>query len=308
MKKNFLPKLIIDTDPGHDDALAIILIELSKKFNLMGLTTVAGNSSIQNVTNNARYILDLIGSKTAIYSGSARPLKRKLITANVHGESGLDGATITKREKLNNLAVDKIVQLVKENPSQVTILVLGPETNIARAIKKAPEIVKLIKELVIMGGAIDCPGNKNRVAEFNIFVDPEAAKIVFDSGMKITLVPLDVCNEVILTESDFKKLKGSNIYKPVMTMMKKYIKGIKKFENNKGALVYDALAAYYLINPGSFKTKKRDIRIETEGVLTRGMSVCDKRKWGEQSQNINLIVELEKKKFIKDFVRTLKNN
>lgn len=308
MKKNYLPKLIIDTDPGHDDALAILLLELSKRFDILGLTTVAGNSTIQNVTNNARYILDLIGSKTAIYSGSDRPLKRKLITANVHGESGLNGALICKKEKLNNLAVDKIIQLVKENPNQVTILVLGPETNIAKAIKKEPEIVQLIKELVIMGGAIDSPGNKNRVAEFNIFVDPEAAQVVFDSGIKITLLPLDVCNEVVLAESDFKKIKGSSVYMPVMAMMKKYIKGIEKFEKTKGALVYDALAAYYLLNPRAFKIEKRDIRIETEGVLTRGMSVCDKRKWGERSPNVNLIVKLSSKKFIRDFVRTLKYN
>jgi len=306
MKKEKYKKIIIDTDPGHDDALAILLLEKSNLFDICGVTTVAGNSVIKNVTNNARYILDLVNSSTPIYSGSQKPLKRKLIQANVHGKNGLDGVKICKQEKLNNLAVDKIIEIVRQNPKQISILIIGPATNIARALLKDPDVEKLVKEFIIMGGAINCPGNKNRVAEFNIFVDPESADIVFNSSVKKTLIPLDICNEVILFEKDFEKIKGSKIYEPIKLMMKSFIKGIEKFEKTKGALVYDALAAYYLINPSAYKTIKKDIRIETRGELTRGMTVCDKRSWGIKKPNINLVIELDKNKFIEDFIKILK--
>lgn len=305
MKEEY-KKIIIDTDPGHDDALAILLLEKSETIDVEALTTVAGNSTIQNVTSNTRYILDLVDSKSPIYSGASRPLKRKLIKANVHGTNGLDGSNIVKKEKLNNLAVEKIIEIVKENPNQISILIIGPETNIAEALIREPKIKKLIKEFVIMGGAIDCPGNKNRVAEFNIFVDPESAEIVFSSGVKTTLIPLDVCNEVVLQEADFEKIKGSDLYKPIMSMMKKFIRGIEKFENLKGALVYDALAAYYLLNPSAFGIVKKDIRIETKGKLTRGMTVCDNRKWGNKKPNIELVTKIDSEKFIKDFIKILK--
>lgn len=266
---------------------------------------MAGNSTIQNVTNNARYILDLIGSKTPIFSGADKPLSRSLIKANVHGGNGLDGAKILKTEPLNGLAVDKIIEIIKENPGQISIVIIGPETNIAKAIQKEPNLPKLVKEFIIMGGAINYPGNKNRTAEFNIFVDPEAAKIVFNSGAKIILIPLDICNEIVLTLKDFRLIKDSKLYKPITVMMKKYIRAIKTFEKVKGALVYDALAAYYLINPKAYSFIKADIRIETKGEYTRGMSVMDKRNYGEKNYNVNLVTKIDQNKFRKDFVRIL---
>lgn len=301
---NKIPKLIIDTDPGHDDALAILLAIKSNKFDIKALTTVAGNSTIKNVTNNARYILDLVNSDIPINSGSDKPLKRKQILANVHGKSGLDGAKITKSEKLNGLGVDSIIETIRKNPKEITIVCLGPETNLAKAILKDPEIPKLIKQVVIMGGAINVPGNKSRVSEFNLFVDPEAAKIVFDSPVKKILVPLDVCNEIPLFLSDFQKIKG-NLRKPIISMMKKFIKGIEKFENFKGALVYDALALYYLISPKSCELTPMDIKIETKGEVTSGMSVVDKRNYGEKKNNVNVVTKIDKDKFVSDFIKII---
>src|SRR3989339_812259 len=195
MKKR---KIIIDTDPGHDDALAIMLIEKSELFDVQAITTNAGNSTIQNTTNNARYVLDLIGSTTPLYSGAATPLKRALIQAEVHGEGGLAGAVITKQEPLTGSAVDQIIDIVKRDPGQISILTLGPLTNIAEALIKDSSLASEIQEVVMMGGAIAVPGNKNRVAEFNIFVDPDAADIVFRAPVKKVLVPLDACNDVFL--------------------------------------------------------------------------------------------------------------
>jgi inosine-uridine nucleoside N-ribohydrolase len=297
--------IIIDTDPGQDDALAIMLLQKTRMFDIQAITTVAGNSTIQNVTNNARCIIDLLRCDVPIFSGSDRPLIRDLIIADVHGTSGLDGAEVIKVEPLNNLAVEKIISLVKDNPKKVSIVVIGPQTNIAKAILQEPNLPKLVKEFVIMGGAIDCPGNKNRTAEFNIFVDPEAAEIVFNSGAKIILIPLDICNKVILSSNDFEKIKENEISKKIKLMMRKYAKAIYSFEKIKGVLVYDALAAYYLINKKAYKLQKVDIRIETKGEYTRGMSVIDSRIYGEKNFNVDLVVELDKKAFVRDFIRIL---
>lgn len=306
MKKIVKKSIIIDTDPGHDDALAIMLLKKSELFDIKAVTTVAGNSTIKDTTNNARYILDLLECKAPIYSGAKKPICRKLVKADVHGEKGLAGANINKNEKLNNLAVRKIIEIVRKNPHQISLLMIGPETNIAKTFLKDPELPKLIKQLVIMGGAIETPGNKNRVAEFNIFVDPEAADIVFRSPVKKILIPLDICNDVLLSLNEFKSLKHTELYQPIMSMMKHYIKGIARFEKIKGAIMYDPLAAYYLINPSAYQRKKMDIRIETESELTRGMTVVDRRTSSQKKYNIEVVTKINKKKFINDFLKILK--
>lgn len=301
---NDKPILIIDTDPGHDDALAIMLLVKSGLFDIQAMTTVAGNSTLQNTTNNARYILDLLNSPIPLYSGSEKPLEKPLILANVHGKSGLDGANVVKKEKLNGLAVEKIIEIVRENPGKVSIVVLGPETNIGKAFLKDPELPTLIKQVVIMGGAIDVPGNKSRVAEFNFFVDPKAAQIVFNASVRKILIPLDVCNQIPLFLDDFKKIKGS-LRKPIISMMRRFIKGIEKFEKTKGALVYDALAAYYLINSSVYEIEEVDIRVETKGEYTGGMSVADRRGWGEKDPNVGLVKKIDRKVFVRDFIKIL---
>ncbi len=303
MKKR---KIIIDTDPGHDDALAIMLIEKSRLFDVLAITTVAGNSTIQNTTNNARYVLDLINSATPLYSGAATPLKRKLIQANVHGSSGLAGTTIAKQEKLTGDAVDRIIEIVKNNSGQVSILTLGPLTNLAEAFLKDGSIIPLIQEVVTMGGAIAVPGNKNRVAEFNIFVDPDAADIVFRAPVKKTLIPLDICNDVFLTLDDFGQLKGSYLHDPIQAMMTHYITGIRAFEKTTGAIMYDPLAAYFLINPNAYITEPMDIQVEKQSELTRGMTVADRRIWGEKNHNITVAKSADREIFVRDFLNILK--
>jgi inosine-uridine nucleoside N-ribohydrolase len=299
-------KIIIDTDPGHDDALAILLLEKSGLFDIKAVTSVAGNSEITDTTNNARYILDLIESSTPLYSGARRPLKRELVHAEVHGVGGLAGAHIRKEEKLTYNASQKIIEIVRANPHQVSILVIGPQTNIAEAFLKDPALPSLIKQLVIMGGAIEVAGNKNRVGEFNIFVDPEAADIVFRSSVKKVLITLDACNDIFLSLEDFEALQGSKLYKPIRDMMEPYIKGIQTFEKTSGALMYDPLAAYYLINPDAYKIKPMDIEIEIASELTRGMTVADRRNWGEKKNNVDVVVKIDRDAFVKDFLAILK--
>ena len=307
MKKTILQreKIIIDTDPGHDDALAIMLLSKSGLFDIQAVTTVAGNSTIQNVTRNARYIMDLIGCKAPLFSGAEKPLARELVQANVHGSTGLAGVSISKKEKLSGNAVEKIISLIRTYPNEISIVMIGPETNIAEAFIKDKELPQLVKRLVIMGGAIAVPGNKNRVAEFNIFVDPEAARVVFDAPVEKILVPLDVCNSIVLTLDEFKRIKSPLLREPVVSMMKEYIKGIQHEEMVRGALLYDPLAAYYLINPRAFKLKLMDIKIETAGEFTMGMTVADRRIWGMQQPNVSVAIEIDGKSFVRDFFRVL---
>lgn len=301
--------LIIDTDPGHDDALALLLAFRSQAFDVKAVTTVAGNSTIEHVTRNARYIMSLLGDTTTPnYSGAGKPLSRELIQAVVHGASGLDGVdTSGFSDKLTGDAVENIIHIIKENPGKVTLLALGPLTNIAQAFVQDPSIIDAIAEIVMMGGAIDVPGNKNRVAEFNMFVDPEAADIVFRSKVKKVLVPLDVCNDVVLTMDDFAALQGTSYYRPIMAMMEKFIQGISEDEGVEGALVYDAVAAYYLLNPTAFVTEEMDIVVETKGEYTFGMTVAEKR--GAKEKNINCVVcrSVDEAVFRREFLEVLKS-
>lgn len=299
--------LIIDTDAGHDDALALMLLIASRASDIRAVTTVPGNSTITNVTRNAQAILDLAGTQAIpLYSGAEAPLERPLVTAVVHGESGLDGLDMSNTKyALTGDAVDQIVALVKSHPGELTILALGPLTNIALALQRSPEIADLMKQIVIMGGAIEVPGNKNRVAEFNMFVDPEAADIVFNAPIKKILVPLDVCNDIILTLDTFRPLAGKRLYDPLMSMMRHFISGIEMDEGVKGALVYDALAAYYLVNPQAFELKSMDVVVETKGEHTFGMTVAERRIGKSIDKNIMVATYIDGDKFTNDLISSL---
>ncbi|MDO8619336.1 MAG: nucleoside hydrolase [Candidatus Daviesbacteria bacterium] len=309
MKLNEEKKIIIDTDAGHDDALALMLLIKSKLFDIKAITTVAGNSTIDNVTRNAAFILNLLSRiDIPLFSGNPKPLKRELVQAVVHGESGLDGVDTTSVSyELTEDADEQIINLVRRYPKEITFLTIGPLSNLARAFIKDPELPSLIKEVVIMGGAINVPGNKNRVAEFNMFVDPEAAEIVFNTKVPKVMIPLDVCNQVVVLLNDFEKFRGSDLYQTIIKMMEHYIKGIEQDEGTKGALVYDVLAAYYLINSDAFEFESMDILIETKGEHTSGMTVVEKRSFKRGDSNIKVAMGIDKNKFIQDFVGIIKN-
>jgi inosine-uridine nucleoside N-ribohydrolase len=301
-----MKKIIIDTDPGHDDALAIMLAVKSDMFEIKAITSVAGNSTIENTTRNARYILELLDRKDIpVYSGAGKPLERELIKAVVHGTAGLEGADPKMEPNLTGNASDKIIELVQKNPGEIIIVALGPLTNIALAIKKDPETMRRIKEIVIMGGAIRVPGNKNRVGEFNFFVDPEAAEIVFNFPVRKVLVPLDACNNVQLQLKDFERISNKRLREPILAMMKPFIRNIFKDEGVNAALVYDALTVYYLLNPRACKVEYLDIKIEAKSELTRGMSVADLRNVSDKKPNTIVVSYISSEEFKEDFIRTL---
>jgi inosine-uridine nucleoside N-ribohydrolase len=300
-------KIIIDTDPGHDDALAIMLACKSPELEILAVTTVAGNSTIQNTTRNARFILDFLGRQDiAVFSGASKPLKRQLVQAVVHGQSGLDGADPKNKAKLTGDAVSQMLKIVGDNPGQVTIVGLGPLTNIAKAIKADPKTMGQVKDLVIMGGAVGTPGNKNRVAEFNFYVDPEAADIVMKFDVPKTMVPVGPCSNVLMFQKDLKAIKNKKLRELLEAMFKPFIANLKKDAGVDGAQVWDALTVFYMLQPESCKTRFTNIQIETKGEITRGMSVVDDRKVTDGAEpNVTVVTDIEAGDFVGRFVDAL---
>lgn len=298
-------KVILDTDPGVDDAIALMLLAKSPNINLQSITTVAGNSTIENTTANAQYLKKLLDLKCPIYTGARKALKGPFTNAHVHGITGLAGIDNHEIPILTNNAPQKIVEIVTTNPHEITIVCIGPETNLAQAILLEPNLPSLIKEIVIMGGSIISPGNQTAVAEFNIGLDPEAAEIIFESPTPKVLVPLDVCYQTPLFPHDISKLKKSSLYKTIKAITTPYIKALKQFEGQEGAVVYDALAAFYLINPNAFKTENYEIHIETAGKYSRGALVVDRRSWGEKHPNVSVVTNLNRQLFLDGFIKTL---
>lgn len=303
-----LTPVIIDTDPGHDDAMAILMMLGSPDTSVKAVTTVAGNATIQRVTNNAAFVLGLASrSDVPLYSGADKPLVREQVLAVVHGESGLDGADNTIEATLDDQAVDQLIARVQAAPGEVSLLVLGPQTNIALAIKEAPEVMKQVKQIVMMAGAFTVPGNKNAVAEFNVCVDPEAAAIVAAFPVPKTYIPLDVCNQIQLPLSEFDTIKNQRIRTVLTNMMRPYIRNLQTDElETSGALMYDVLAAYALRFPDRCRMREARVQIETKGELTYGMTLVDERLSQRDAEpNARIVTMIDEADFRTEFFAAL---
>ncbi len=299
--------VIIDTDPGHDDALAIMLAIKSEKLKIHAITTVAGNSTIENTTRNAMFVLKLLKRHDIpVFPGSSKPLKRRLKTAVVHGKGGLQGLDTKLHIKLQKNAVEKILSIVDMNKGKVVLITLGPLTNIAKAIKRSPSIMKGVKEIYMMGGAINVGGNQSSVAEFNIFTDPEAADVVFRFPVKKTLIPLDACNNIVMSLEDFECLKGSELYTPIVRMLKPYIRNIHSHLGIKDALMYDPLAVYSVIKPSAIKTENMYLAVETDSNMTSGMVVKRGGCYADNFTKIRVVTAISEKSFKSYFIKCLK--
>jgi len=275
-------KIIIDTDPGQDDAVAILLALASPELEVMGLTVVAGNVPLDLTQKNARVICELAGrSDIKIFAGCDRPLKRKLITAeHVHGKTGLDGIALPEPTMplQSQHAVDFIIEtLRREAPGSVTLCPLGPLTNIASAFQKAPDIVARVAEIVLMGGAYFEVGNITPAAEFNIYVDPEAAAVVFASGAPIVVMPLDVTHKALTSREwvEGMRLIGTDIGRAVASWTDFFERFDVAKYGSQGAPLHDPCVIAYLVKPSLFEGKHVNVEIETEGRLTAGMTVAD---------------------------------
>ncbi len=276
-------KIIIDTDPGQDDAVAILLALASpEEIEVLGITAVAGNVPLELTAKNARIVCELAGhTDIPVYAGCDRPLNRPLITAeHVHGKTGLDGPVLTDPEMplAEGHAVDFIIDTLRAHePGTVTLCPLGPLTNIATAFQKAPDIVDRVQEIVLMGGAYFEVGNITPAAEFNIYVDPEAADIVFKSGAPIVVMPLDVTHDVLVTphRNDAFRALDSNVGHAVAEMTDFFERFDKEKYGSEGAPLHDPCVTAYLIRPELFSGRHINVEIETQSELTLGMTVAD---------------------------------
>ncbi len=290
-------KIIIDTDPGQDDAVAILLALASpEEIDVLGITAVAGNVPLDFTKNNALTVCELAQKpEVKVFAGCDTPMKRPLVTAeHVHGKTGLDGPILPKPKMplQKQHAVDFIIQTVRNNKaSTITLCPLGPLTNIATAIQKAPDIKEKIQEIVLMGGAYFEVGNITPTAEFNIYVDPEAADIVFQSNIKITVLPLDVTHKALVTKArnDAFRALNSPVGKAVAEMTDFFERFDKEKYGSDGAPLHDPCVIAYILSPDLFSGRHINVEIETQSELTLGMTVADWWKVTNRPKNAYFI-------------------
>ncbi|OCP34748.1 nucleoside hydrolase [Ensifer sp. LC163] len=276
-------KIIIDTDPGQDDAAAIMLAFGSpEEIDLLGITTVAGNVPLAMTTRNARIICELCNrTDVKVFAGADRPIARPLVTAeHVHGKTGLDGPTLDEPKMALEAqhGVDFIIETLRaEAPGTVTLCTLGPLTNVALAVQKAPDIAPRVRELVMMGGGFFEGGNVTPAAEFNIYVDPEAAEIVFRSGIPIVMMPLDVTHRVLTHKARVSKIR--EIGSAPAIAMAEMLEFFERFDIEKygtdGGPLHDPTVIAYLLRPEFFTGRDCNVEIEVQSPLTTGMTVVD---------------------------------
>ena len=270
-------KVIVDCDPGHDDAVAIMLAAASPEVELLAITTVAGNQTLDRTTLNARRVCTVAGiAGVPIAAGCDRPLLRELVTAGeVHGASGLDGVDWPEPavDVVHAHAVDLIVDLVLAAPGEVTLVPIGPLTNVALALRREPRIASAVREVVLMGGSFT-RGNTTPAAEFNVYVDPEAAAAVFAAGWPLTMVGLDLTHQARVTPEVMDRIGalGTPLAAIVTQMMRYYG---KRSAVQGGPPLHDPCAVARVIDPGLMTCRDAFVAVETHGQWTRGMTVTD---------------------------------
>ncbi|MBO0898166.1 uridine-preferring nucleoside hydrolase UriH [Arthrobacter sunyaminii] len=296
-------KIILDCDPGHDDAVALLLAHGSPEIELLAVTTVVGNQTLEKVTRNALAIARVANiTGVPFAAGSPRPLVRTIENApDIHGESGMDGPELP--EPAIDLdprhAVDLIIDMVmSHDPGTVTLVPTGGLTNIALAVRKEPRIAERVKEVVLMGGGYHV-GNWSAVAEFNIKIDPEAAHIVFNEKWPLTMVGLDLTHQALATDEVANRIAavGTKPAKFVGELLEFFGQAYKDNQGFDFPPVHDPCAVAYVIDPSVMTTRRVPLDVELTGTLTLGMTVADFRAPAPADCNTSVAVDLDHQKF-----------
>ncbi|AJF73023.1 ribonucleoside hydrolase [Raoultella ornithinolytica] len=296
--------IILDCDPGHDDAIAIVLALASPELDVKAITSSAGNQTPEKTLRNVLRMLTLLQRQDIPVAGGARkPLMRELIIAdNVHGESGLDGPALPEPDfaPQNCTAVELMAKTLRESPQPVTIVATGPQTNVALLLNGHPELRDKIARIVMMGGAMVL-GNWQPAAEFNIYVDPEAAEIVFQSGIPVVMAGLDVTHRAQIHDMDIERFR--QVGNPVATIVAELLDFFMEYHKDAkwgftGAPLHDPCTIAWLLKPELFTCVERWVGVETQGKYTQGMTVVDYYFLTGNQPNTTVLLDVDREGFV----------
>ena len=302
-------RIIIDTDPGVDDALTFLLALASPEIKLEALTTVQGNVTLPKATRNALSVLEMANaSHIPVAQGCSLPLVRMPHQSGeaVHGSSGMGKSDLSEpgSKIVDSHAIDYLIERFHAEPGQISLFAIGPLTNVALAIRKEPRIVHAIKELVIMGGAIRSGGNVSALAEFNIHEDPHAAHIVFHSGIPITLIPLDATYKCLLTSADVERLNrvDSPIARFVRDATADYMAFYKLYEGFDGCALHDPLTLATVIAPELLSLEEHYVDVDISGGVSTGKTFADFMKVTKKPANMKVALDVKGREFVELFL------
>ena len=308
-----MQKIIIDTDPGIDDALAILLALASPEVKVEGLTIVHGNCSLQQGTKNALSILELAQrTYIPVAVGHELPLVQpSLLAPETHGNTGMGYVKFPSRvtAPIQQHAVDFIIETIMASPGEITLVPIGPLTNIAAAVRREPRIVAGLKEVVIMGGAILMQGNTTPLAEFNTYVDPHAAHIVYHSGMNIRLVPLDVTYQCVLTPGDIERLLkiDSPVSRLVADSTRFYMEFHDVYQKIDGCVINDPLALALVFKPELVDTEELYVDVDIAGGVSMGNTFADFYRMNQKPPNMKVAMDVRPRDFIEFFLERMED-
>lgn len=300
-------KIIIDTDPGIDDAIALAIAAYSEEIEVELVTTVAGNVNINYVTENALKLISFFNKSIPVAKGSHGPLIREAVNAsNVHGKTGMEGFEFNEMDSTllsEENAITEMYKTIKKYPNEITIVAIGPLTNVALLLKMYPDIEKDIKEIILMGGSLD-RGNFGVYSEFNIGFDPEAAKIVFDSSIPRTMVGMNIGQKALVKPEDSSEIKSMNkVGEMFYSLFKKYRGG----SFSTGLKMYDSTAIAYLLRPDMFETVDTFVGIETRGEFSYGATAVDIKGYLKEDPNTVVCLDIDEDKFKSWFLGEISN-
>lgn len=302
-----MKQLWIDTDPGHDDALAILTALANKeKVNIVGISTVGGNQDLEKTTKNAQNILSFVNADIPLIKGAKGPLVKPLITAEAHGSTGMDGPVFNENDYpvIDENLIEFMYKKISSVPEKVIIVGLAPLTNIAILLKTYPEIKEKIDYISIMGGGISY-GNVTPLAEFNIYVDPEAAQMVFNSGIKVVMSGLDVTEKATITIAEIDSLKNKGrVSNLAYELLKFYNESGKQF-GFIDSPIHDLCAIEYIIEPSIFKGHEGYTQVITDEGNARGMTYLDNRSNSKEISNSLVLTQVDRDKFSQMLLKAL---
>jgi inosine-uridine nucleoside N-ribohydrolase len=289
--------ILIDCDPGHDDAIALLVALASPELELLGVTTVAGNQTLAKTTANAIRVLEFVGrSDVPVAAGAERPLVREpYVAAYVHGETGLDGPALPPPQgaPVERHAVDFLAETLLGAPGPVTLVPVGPLTNVALLLATHPEAAARLERVVLMGGSI-AEGNVTPAAEFNIWADPEAAARVFASGLDVTMIGLDVTHQALMRGEHADRLRKAG---RTGTMVAELFDFFSQFHRRvygfDGSPIHDAVAVAHVARPGLVDTVERHVAVDCESQLCRGRTVVDLWRRTDEEPNAHVAVGID---------------